>query len=311
MDFITYQLSAFSNLIEKMNLSVRFETITMHEDPINAPENSYVDTDGILKSDRTTYCFLINGYEDWKFHQIIKKTVLELRSEIESNLDLPIANDKKMEFVQATIEKLKKIEGLIYNKGKQWYHKNTIISNELSSLGRNRAESSSMLYELKISLRDLLSILNNSIKGYEPQVDGHLIGPTKITSPLKITDHSFSLFKSNLRYPNLHLVCAELKRNNFISQATRTVDFKKVFSGESVNNPVVWIGRPGQLRYFILQLEKQYIIIKLSEKWKTTCLCFIKANNQAFKNTDISQAKIPKQESITKKLKDAITLFDY
>lgn len=87
-----------------------------------------------------------------------------------------------------------------------------------------------------------------------------------------------------------------------IDKQTRLVDFKKIFSGKSITRPVIWIGSPTELYYFIKYIHNVRKVVEDTNKqqWNITCNCFLKADGSSFDRAKLKALKTPAQESKSK-----------
>jgi hypothetical protein len=87
-----------------------------------------------------------------------------------------------------------------------------------------------------------------------------------------------------------------------IDSQTRLTDFKKVFSGKEVVNPIIWTGTPTELYYFIKYIHNIQKSVEDAKKqqWKITCHCFIGENNVCFDKSKLKSLKDPNPQSIAK-----------
>lgn len=85
-----------------------------------------------------------------------------------------------------------------------------------------------------------------------------------------------------------------------IDSQTRLVDFKKVFSGKEITNPIVWTGTPTELYYFIKYIHNlQKSVGDASKKqWAIACHCFKGENNVSFDKAKLKSLKNPNPQSI-------------
>jgi hypothetical protein len=95
-------------------------------------------------------------------------------------------------------------------------------------------------------------------------------------------------------------LCDSLKLHGFIDKQTTLPDFKKIFSGEKLNNPVVWTGHISDLYYFIVLIhnEHKYVENLRQQHWKVTCNCFIKPDGTTFDNQALKTQKKPKLNAL-------------
>ena len=86
-----------------------------------------------------------------------------------------------------------------------------------------------------------------------------------------------------------------------IDSQTRLVDFKKVFSGKEVTNPIVWTGNPTELYYFIKCIHNIHKSVEDARKqqWAIACHCFVGENNARFDKSKLKALKDPNPQSIS------------
>lgn len=83
-----------------------------------------------------------------------------------------------------------------------------------------------------------------------------------------------------------------LKENRFIANDSDLVDFRRIFFGPKIENQIIWIGSPAELKCFINGLiSKNKIVISDRGKWIVTSKCFLNSKQLPFKNDDIAQSK--------------------
>ena len=63
-----------------------------------------------------------------------------------------------------------------------------------------------------------------------------------------------------------------LKRKNLIGNSTDLKDFRKVFSGEAIDKPIIWTGNISELSYFIKQLHNELKLVEdlKQQQWAVT-----------------------------------------
>lgn len=94
---------------------------------------------------------------------------------------------------------------------------------------------------------------------------------------------------------NLTDLCDSLRKNGFIDEQTTAHQFKKLFSGQNVTDPVIWTGNPSELYYLISQLyNKHGLLGDLRQKqWKVACESFVKPDGSLFDPKSIRVLKRP------------------
>lgn len=85
-----------------------------------------------------------------------------------------------------------------------------------------------------------------------------------------------------------------------IDSQTRLVDFKKVFSGKEITNPIVWTGTPTELYYFIKYIHNLQNSVEDASKqqWAIACHCFVGENDARFDKSKLKALKDPNPQSI-------------
>jgi len=119
---------------------------------------------------------------------------------------------------------------------------------------------------------------------------------------------SFSYIHYDTDPDNLNNTCDSLRLNGFIDKSTTVPQFKRLFSGKEVQNPVIWTGTPSDLYYFIAQIHNKHKLVKYmkQKQWKVACQCFIKPDGSQFEYKAIRVLKRP--ASTGDKLDKAIQL---
>jgi len=87
-----------------------------------------------------------------------------------------------------------------------------------------------------------------------------------------------------------------LKSNGFIPKNSSLPDFKRIFSGESVHNPVIWTGNISELHYFIKLIHNinQSVENLKQRHWEVACKCFINPDGTCFDRARLKDQKKPK-----------------
>lgn len=86
-----------------------------------------------------------------------------------------------------------------------------------------------------------------------------------------------------------------LKRKNLIEKSTDLKDFRKAFSGEAIEKPIVWTGKISELSYFIKQLHNVLNLVEdlKQQQWAVTINCFIQENGEQYNRTKLRTQKVP------------------
>ena len=112
---------------------------------------------------------------------------------------------------------------------------------------------------------------------------------------LKSKYNSFTYINNLTGQSNLTALKESLIRRKLIASDTDLKDFRKVFSGEAIDNPIVWTGNISELSYFIKQLHNnlKYVENVKQEIWAVTINCFIKENGEQYNRTKLRTQKVP------------------
>lgn len=106
---------------------------------------------------------------------------------------------------------------------------------------------------------------------------------------------SFTYSKLHKESSNINDLFISLKLNKSITEDTTITDFKHVFSGVNVNNPVKWCGAKSDLPYLIKLLYNEYKVLTFpgNSLWKIVCECFVDENGQRFTEQNLRDQKKP------------------
>lgn len=117
----------------------------------------------------------------------------------------------------------------------------------------------------------------------------------KPKSKPKSKHKSFTYKKWQFESTNLTSLKDSLIRKKLIASDTDLKDFRKAFSGEEIEKPIVWTGNISELSYFIKQLHN---VLKLvadlkQQQWAVTINCFIQENGEQYNRTKLRTQKVP------------------
>jgi hypothetical protein len=120
-------------------------------------------------------------------------------------------------------------------------------------------------------------------------------GELKVDNVSRITPKSFKYNKLATNPDALIDLSNSLKLNQFIDQKSSTNDFKRVFSGKEIKNPVRWTGNISEFYWFIYLIYTKYKLVEdLKQKqWKVACRCFVKADWTPFERSKLKNLKRP------------------
>ncbi len=98
-----------------------------------------------------------------------------------------------------------------------------------------------------------------------------------------------------------------LKKNGFIAPDTAVSDFRHLFTGKTVNNPIRWTTYFGGLLHLFRHLnENKLIQYEGNNIYKIVCACFVDEDGNRFDETRFRNAKISK--IISPKITKAVNL---
>ncbi len=129
-----------------------------------------------------------------------------------------------------------------------------------------------------------------SIEGVEEQS----VPPNPTPKDISLMSFTYKgLAKESDKLNDLH---DNLKKNNFIAKDTTLVNFKKVFSGKEITNPIIWTGNQSEFYYFIQLIYTKYKLVEdmRQKQWKVACMCFILPDGTFFDKDKLRRSKIPK-----------------
>lgn len=118
---------------------------------------------------------------------------------------------------------------------------------------------------------------------------------------------SFTYTKSGKNTENITNLMDCLKRYGFIASDTSITDFKHVFSGKKVDNPIRWTTYFGGLLDLFRQLNQNHLI-KFDGKniYRIVCACFVDKDGTPFVEEQFNNGKISKL--ITEQISKAVQL---
>lgn len=111
----------------------------------------------------------------------------------------------------------------------------------------------------------------------------------------KSKQRSFTYKKWQFESTNLTLLKDSLIRKKLIASDTDLKDFRKAFSGEEIEKPIVWTGNISELSYFIKQLHNELKLVAdlKQQQWAVTINCFIQENGEQYNRTKLRTQKVP------------------
>lgn len=129
----------------------------------------------------------------------------------------------------------------------------------------------------------------------------------KLQKVEKLFPNSFTYIHFYQKKDNLTDLWNNLKNGNFIDNKTSIVNFKKVFSGKEISDPVIWIGNPSEFHWFIHLIYNKYKLMEnlKQQQWKVACRCFVQAGGTPFDRSKLRKLKSPNlsEESLEKSVR--------
>ena len=112
---------------------------------------------------------------------------------------------------------------------------------------------------------------------------------------VKSKHRSFTYKKWQFESTNLTSLKDSLIRKKLIASDTDLKDFRKAFSGEEIEKPIVWTGNISELSYFIKQLHNvlKLVVDLKQQQWAVTINCFIQENGEQYNRTKLRTQKVP------------------
>lgn len=120
---------------------------------------------------------------------------------------------------------------------------------------------------------------------------------------------AFTYTKLNSNPDNITYLMDSLKKSNFIATDTSITDFKHVFSGKKVDNPIRWTTHFGGLLDLFRKLKKNNLIqFDGNNMYKIVAACFVDENGDTFEENKFRNGKISKE--ITERITKAVNLME-
>ncbi len=117
----------------------------------------------------------------------------------------------------------------------------------------------------------------------------------KPKTKLKSKHNSFTYKKWRFESTNLTYLKESLIDKKLIASDTELKHFRKAFSGEEIEKPIVWTGNISELSYFIKQLHNELKLVEnlKQQQWAVTIKCFIQENGEQYNRTKLRTQKVP------------------
>lgn len=255
----------------------------------------------LVSNDITTYLNqLIEGVSNDSENIILfklKKTNGELNSILASTNDLIMRRGYDLSLITS--------KHADFNTDREHKESTCITNYTLISLVKCFLEVQSHLAEFihadnKMNIADIYSrILNKPApeNTYLKEVQVINVLPTEQKENKPKSDIlSFNYKHIQTKSSNIPDLMDSLKKNVFIAQETSITDFRHVFSGEFVANPIRWTGGKSTLSYFIKLLSNELKVITYpgNSVWKIVCACFVDDDGSQFNESNLRDQKKPK-----------------
>ena len=111
----------------------------------------------------------------------------------------------------------------------------------------------------------------------------------------KSKHQSFTYKKWQFESTNLTYLKESLIDKKLIASDTELKHFRKAFSGEEIEKPIVWTGNISELSYFIKQLHNELKLVEnlKQQQWAVTINCFVQENGEQYNRTKLRTQKVP------------------
>ena len=167
------------------------------------------------------------------------------------------------------------------------------------------------VYKLDISLPDIIESLDiyeeekehSILDILDPNSKSSILDQKRViqeSSGTQKTDakplpHSFKYLHFETKPANINDLFHSMKQAKFIADDTELKNFKKIFSGNRIEKPIVWIGGKSTLTFFIKSLHDNHKKIEDLNKmqWAVAVNCFIDPSLKPFDRRNLSIQKSP------------------
>ena len=107
--------------------------------------------------------------------------------------------------------------------------------------------------------------------------------------------HSFEYIHLKNKIRNITDLMNSLKTKKMICSDTKLRDFRNVFTGNEIENKIIWTGFKSELTYFVKQLHNKRKLVKNigQEHWQVTVNCFIQENGELYERDNLRGQKNP------------------
>lgn len=268
----------------------------LHNPPIDEPQ--YIDIEG----------YVLNGeYNAAVVYNALENDFVNVRNEFKENLRLP-EMDGFDQYIHDIFETYTSYENKIVEEDGN-YSTDFIKFENCSPDDINAhfvCNYSHFLESLKQQLREEIIYLHEYAK-MRPSSGPNNILKIETNTKNPLNHKSFELvYRGLLDKDCIKEFALTLSEYNYILESERN-KIKRIFSGIHIEEPVVWTGEKGSLKYLIKQLRSKGIIKKNKAFWHTTSNCF-KFNNEEIKPENISTQNLPTKKSSLEQLDKLINI---
>jgi hypothetical protein len=211
-------------------------------------------------------------YDQTHFFKLCKEHTTSLKEAFEVILT---NNSQLPNFPNSIVEQVYKCDFVFgYDKKSEW---------------ANLTEEKKALIEIK-DFDNIIEALGTAISQSKKEL---IKEPKKEVSSRN--PKSFKYINIATGSPNLTDLMKRLKEKNLIANDTTLATFRKVFSGGSIDKPIVWNGNLSELSYLVKQLHNELKLVEdLKQKqWAVTINCFVDAKGQQFDRKKLKGQKVP------------------
>ena len=121
-------------------------------------------------------------------------------------------------------------------------------------------------------------------------------GMDNVSIPHMAGPKSFKFERYETNPDVLNDLLVSLKLHFLVDIRSFICDFKKVFSGKEITNPIRWTGNYCEFYWFIHLIYTKYKFVEdlKQQQWKVACHCFIRADGSRFDPAKLRNLKRPK-----------------
>ena len=216
-------------------------------------------------------------YGETYFYELCKEHTISLKEAFEVILT---NNSQLPDFSNSILEQIYQCDFVFgYDKNSQW---------------ANLTEEKKELIKTK-DFDNIIEALDKAIS----QSKNELIKESKKEDSSR-NHKSFKYINIATGSSNLTDLMNRLKEKNLIADETALATFRKVFSGGSIDKPIVWTGNLSELSYLVKKLHNELKLVEdlKQEQWAVTINCFVDAKGELFDRNKLRWQKEPATSKI-------------